>query len=71
MLAELWIVIVVRFAADHIKSKRKSRRFADTFGPGSVNLRAEAFNVFNHPNFVGYVSTWEMERRLRQILAHP
>jgi hypothetical protein len=22
-----------------------------------VNLRAEAFNVFNHPNFVGYVGT--------------
>ena len=23
-----------------------------------LNLRAEAFNVFNHPNFVGYLATW-------------
>jgi hypothetical protein len=29
--------------------------FADKI---ALNLRAEAFNVFNHPNFVGYTSTW-------------
>jgi hypothetical protein len=34
------------------------RRFPIHSDRVSVNLRAEAFNVFNHPNFVGYVSTW-------------
>jgi Carboxypeptidase regulatory-like domain/TonB dependent receptor len=34
------------------------RRFPIRSERVSLNLRAEAFNVFNHPNFVGYVSTW-------------
>ncbi len=34
------------------------RRFSLVADRLALNLRAEAFNVFNHPNFVGYVSTW-------------
>ncbi|HJT70337.1 MAG TPA: TonB-dependent receptor [Terriglobales bacterium] len=34
------------------------RRFPLASDRLSANLRVEAFNVFNHPNFVGYVSTW-------------
>jgi hypothetical protein len=34
------------------------RRFPIGSDRVSINLRAEAFNVFNHPNFVGYVSTY-------------
>jgi Carboxypeptidase regulatory-like domain/TonB dependent receptor len=34
------------------------RRFPLVGDRIALNLRAEAFNVFNHPNFVGYVSTW-------------
>jgi hypothetical protein len=34
------------------------RRFKLFSERTSLNLRVEAFNVFNHPNFVGYVSTW-------------
>ncbi len=34
------------------------RRFSIFSERAALNLRAEAFNVFNHPNFVGYVSTW-------------
>ena len=34
------------------------RRFRLSSDRVALNLRAEAFNVFNHPNFVGYVSTW-------------
>jgi hypothetical protein len=34
------------------------RRFRLVSDRVALNLRAEAFNVFNHPNFVGYVSTW-------------
>ncbi|HZQ19282.1 MAG TPA: carboxypeptidase regulatory-like domain-containing protein [Terriglobales bacterium] len=34
------------------------RRFRIASDRLSISLRAEAFNVFNHPNFVGYVSTW-------------
>ncbi|MGH9530177.1 MAG: hypothetical protein ACRD2S_09705, partial [Terriglobales bacterium] len=34
------------------------RRFPLAGERVALSLRAEAFNVFNHPNFVGYVSTW-------------
>lgn len=34
------------------------RRFPLVAEKLALNLRAEAFNVFNHPNFVGYISTW-------------
>jgi len=34
------------------------RRFPLGSDRVSLKLRAEAFNVFNHPNFVGYLSTW-------------
>ena len=34
------------------------RRFPLFSDRVALNLRAEAFNAFNHPNFVGYVSTW-------------
>ncbi|HKW17495.1 MAG TPA: carboxypeptidase regulatory-like domain-containing protein [Terriglobales bacterium] len=34
------------------------RRFPIRSERVAINLRAEAFNVFNHANFVGYVSTW-------------
>ncbi len=34
------------------------RRFALVADRATLTLRTEAFNVFNHPNFVGYVSTW-------------
>jgi hypothetical protein len=34
------------------------RRFRIRSDRVSLNLRAEAFNILNHPNFVGYVSTW-------------
>jgi hypothetical protein len=34
------------------------RRFPLVGERVALNLRAEAFNVFNHPNFVGYISTW-------------
>ena len=34
------------------------RQFQLTADRLQLNLRAEAFNVFNHPNFAGYVSTW-------------
>ena len=34
------------------------RRFPLASDRVSLNLRAEAFNVFNHPNFVGYAATW-------------
>jgi hypothetical protein len=34
------------------------RQFQLTAERLRLNLRAEAFNVFTHPNFVGYVSTW-------------
>jgi hypothetical protein len=35
--------------------ERRFRLFSERV---ALNLRAEAFNVFNHPNFVGHVSTW-------------
>ena len=34
------------------------RRFQLSSDRVALTLCAEAFNVFNHPNFVGYVSTW-------------
>ena len=34
------------------------RRFPIRSDRLAIDLRAEAFNVFNHPNFVGYVSIW-------------
>jgi len=34
------------------------RRFPLGSDRVNLNLRAEAFNVFNHPNFVGYSATW-------------
>jgi hypothetical protein len=34
------------------------RRFPLSSDRVALTLRAEAFNVFNHPNFVGYVATW-------------